>query len=427
MRLFVAFIILLNVIVYGAGDLHAQTDIGIEQYWNNGRPGYNIFELSKRVTEDDALHGFDRHLALTYLYIFGGDLGAAEHQLELAKLSEVTQANQPETVDQIYDAERALLRAGGKYEALADLLAQKDGSNNIWTDYYNEFSRYHQIVTNSTTPYELQNVSTTPSSRIAIQAIVNGVSATLLFDTGGTLSIIQPDLAKSAGISLSAVSVPIRGISFEDSLALTGIDEFSIGDLSFVNTPIMVPTSDDSFIAQNLSREFSGILGMTQLSQFGSVAFIVTEQHVSSLRIEHSNTTIGTPETPSNLMIRSDKLFARLLLDGHIYSCLVDTGSPFTAISETIFEKHKTNMELKKVRPRKAKRRGLTGAHSNRPAFVESLQVEVSGELFSLTDIELVDSNKRPPDYCLLGLDSIIEAGGATIDFSKLSIKLGGS
>lgn len=411
-------------LIAGSFSVYAQDDIGIQHYWSDGQPGFNIFQLRERLKTDKSLSDFQRHLALTYLHIYALDFDKADAAFTLAQEDISEEEVEEEINKQIYDVSKTLLRAKKSYGQLAELYADVEGQDNIWANYYSKLSSYTSSLKRQSKQYEVKNLASDPAKKVTIQSINNDHSVELLFDTGGFLSIIQPKEAKAANIIVSDVSLPIAGVGFEESLTLAQVKTLAIGGVTQKDTPILVPHSETSIMSSHVLGELDGLLGMQQISKLGRVSLIVENATVSSLRFDFPSIE-EVNDIPQNLLIRENKLIAEIKIDNQIYSCLLDTGSPITILSEDIYKRHKASNALKRISSKAASYKGLSGYFSKKPAFLERLDIEIAGEIVQFSNVELVDFKGRP-DYCFIGLDSIIKAGGATIDVSNLMISFGG-
>lgn len=418
-------IILTGALFFGSSVVHAQDDIGIERYWRDGRPSFNIFQLREHLKKDESLSDIQRHLARTYLHIYALDFDKAEAELALAKEKISGQEVNQDINDQIYDISRNLLLAKGSYGELAELYSEVEGQDRELAKFYSKLSSFNSSTKRQSKPYELSNVASDPGKRIVIKSTINGHQGELLFDTGAVQSSIQIGTAKAANVEVSDVSITSTGVGFTESLVVANLNGLAIGPVTQNDLPTLVPDSDTSVTSVHLFGELGvdGLIGVEQISKLGRFSLIVSDDTVSSLRFDFPSKE-EISDIPQNLLIRENKLIAEIKIDGQPYSCLVDTGSPVTFLSERIYERHKKSTALKRLSPKAARRKGLTGYYK-KPAFLERLDVEIADRNVHFSNIELIDTKGKWPDYCFIGLPSIIQAGGATIDISNRIITFG--
>lgn len=416
-------IILTGALIFGSSVVHAQDDIGIERYWRDGRPSFNIFQLREHLKKDESLSDIQRHLARTYLHIYALDFDKAEAELALAKEKISGQEVNQDINDQIYDISRDLLLAKGSYGELTELYAEVEGQDSELAKFYSKLSSFNPSTKRQSEPYELSNIASEPNKRITIKSTINGQHGELLLDTGGLNLFIRHGLAKAANAERSDVSRTIAFVGLKDTYSIAGINTLEIGPVTLKDIPTMVPQSDTSPASVRLLDKFDGLIGFDHISKLGRFSLIVSDDTVSSLRFDFPSKE-EISDIPQNLLIRQNKLIAEIKIDGQPYSCLVDTGSPVTFLSERIYERHKKSTALKRLSPKAARRKGLTGYYK-KPAFLERLDVEIADRTVQFSNIELVDTKGTWPDYCFIGLPSIIQAGGATIDISNRIITFG--
>ena len=112
----------------------------------------------------------------------------------------------------------------------------------------------------STVAFRLSN------NLIIVEASINGVSASMILDTGAGRTVISQTKARSIGLSEGRESCTGRGAGGEVEMASANIDSLAIGSMS--KHDFTSVTMDMSDLHEQLESEVHGIIGFDFLSEF---------------------------------------------------------------------------------------------------------------------------------------------------------------
>lgn len=420
----IAFTVLLIAAIWLGGGYAASAQTGkAEPEWRVlATQAADIFDLRRKFEAGDILTEAGRHYVGVYLAMTNHDFELAEARLAAA-----------ESFADTFDEDTFSRSMGGfKIQFLlerGDLAAAIDileSRNELGAANYIEIlklKRDHPVqVETPQEAYKLVNSATTPN-RIFIDGAINGQPVPLLFDTGGENTLLVPTIGQPLlDLALTNITSENQGIGdlrFSATFGLAGT--LQIGAVTFQDTVVTVLNGENPF--RTHANNENWIFGFSEIQHLGEkLAFHVVDGRVDHLIVEPDNVPRFTDE-PNNMARLRDKLVTELVIDGESYACIFDTGAIVSTISQTIFDRHKDALNLKRLSRREVRRRRLRRRPPNGWRYVDSLPITL-GERQMTLDNTIVRT-KTDRDHCLLGLDTVLAAGGATIDIANLHLTLG--
>lgn len=410
---FAALCLILGVCSAGA---MAQSGSQDANDWIELRADQNIFALREALETDLDVSDGVRALAVAYIGAFSRDFEIANQRLDYAY--RYAQARGDNTfaryVDQVEDI---LLREQGRFQALASRLKRGPEAGGAWQQ---RVAFWSDTLTSSyigAPEFTLKNISP-DDGRIILRASFSDVGGTLLFDTGAEGSLLSSNYAAKYDAERSGVNFSMLTIDGPRETELARIPDLVVGAARFGKVAVGIQDQTDGVIGFFLNKGATGIMGFPLISRFGKIDFHVEGDRVETLTF-HRPTKRARGGDP-NVMMREDKPYVKVRLNGETYSCIFDTGAPRSLFSSAIVDRHKRALDLDILSDAQAKKHGL----GRKARYLASVPIRAGHREIELTHVHMVEARG---DFCLVGLDAVIKAGGAQLDINNLSLSFGES
>lgn len=391
--------------------------------WEWLRGQRNIFALREALETNLPVSDGVRALGIAYVSASLRDFRAAYEYVGYAR--NYAQARQDADFMQVVtDIEQTVMREQGRFQALAAHLSRGPETGSVWQ---RMVSFRAETLTSSylkAPEFKLKNISP-DDGRLIVPAQIGGAAGTLLFDTGAESTLLSDTYAEESGAERSGITFNMLTVDGPRITELARLDSLGLGAARFGGVTIGVQKQRDGVIGFFLNEGATGILGFPLLSRFGEMQF-----HVTGERIEH--VTLRRPAGQGdhlsdrpNVMIREDKPYLHISLDGQTYSCIFDTGAPRSVFSSVIIARHENSLSLETLTLRETKRAGLLWQEGRRIDYVKSIPVRVGHREVSLQNVQVLEGGGPAADFCVIGLDAVIASGGARLSLDNLQFYLG--
>ena len=358
-------------------------------------------EAAKRHAQTIKSPKFDKILAsLTYLYYLDSE--------DYAGL--ISWAKEPETTLRLisnneadFETEREIFLANA--EKNAQLLSS------------------FQNVQSQGDNFRLENISNR-HDRVTLRAKIGQYDANLLLDTGAGNVSLGKSLRERVGEEFTVLIANTTGGTAGNRTFKTDtgkLGNLTIGGVTFTDITATVMHSELNEIWSGTGN-IEGLLGLRQILQLGeSIIFDVDGNRVESLDItQTASSTFKENQLTPNVGVITSKSIIDLNFGGRTYSCLFDTGAPFTTISQNLYDDNPKSVFGKKL-SKKAKRRANL---PRRNKFIQVKQpIDIGGYKVGLKRIGIFPEGTK--SNCYVGLDSIVAAGGATFNTKTRHLSFG--
>ena len=161
------------------------------------------------------------------------------------------------------------------------------------------------------------------------------------------------------------------------------------------------------------------LLGLRDLVRFESLTFIVNGDQITHIQ-RSAQKPVTKKEGPSNLYYDGGRLWIRTVINKKTYTCRFDNAGGGTLISTSMFDRVQSDLELKEG-PEKRLRSLRRRPEDLRT--IKALPITVAGKDLVLNDVFIRNFDFN--DYCYIGTDAIIAAGGLTLDFVNMQAVFG--
>lgn len=268
-------------------------------------------------------------------------------------------------------------------------------------------------------PLILKNVSKKSfPNRLTIETKANGRDSNLIFDTGGDTTSYGEQFGQKAKFFISEFETKHKtSVERIYTTKLGFIDTLKLGSISLKNVHVsLTPFKPNEFWCDGKNKEnFDGLLGFDEIKKLGDrISFAVKNDRVDHIIIENyspDETIIDENsdiETKIILGAHASKPYVNLKIEGQSYACLWDTGWDVTTLSKTMYDKH-----ADVITPKVPASNTITGRLE---------QAVVAGKSLP-HDIRFMDTSRE--SFCVVGLNAMIEAGGATWDVKNARLNFG--
>ena len=173
-----------------------------------------------------------------------------------------------------------------------------------------------------------------------------------------------------------------------------------------------------------LNEGATGILGFPLISRLGEVSFQVDGTRVTNVSVRRQEGEQQSHTKP-NMMIRDDKPYIRVTVDGAVYSCIFDTGAPRSLFSREIIARHSDALGFEVLSRRQARAAGLHTGKGAGVRYIKRVPARAGYRELDLQNVQVLDAGGPASDFCLIGLDAVISSGGARMDMQALQIRFG--
>lgn len=400
----------------------AQSTLRDVDDWAALKDGHNIFALRDKLEGSLPVSDGVRALSIAYIGAFSQDFDIANQNLNYAR-NYASARRDHAFAREVQKIEHILLREQGRYDALSAALqagAQKGGMwqrmVSFWADTKTSARAQQQNFT-------IENISP-DDARIVLPATLAGKAGTVLFDSGAEGSLLSATYAKKYNTEKTDINFSMLTVDGPRNTELASLQRLSLGAMEFENIPVGIQKQTDGVIGFFLNKGATGILGWPLIGQFGSVDFRVHGSRVEALSFKASTGRQGTIDKP-NIMIRADKPYIKVDVEGATYACIFDTGSPRSIFSSAIVARHERALGLSYLSGREEKQLGLYRKNAGAERYLASFPVRAGHREVSLEFPQILAEGGGPSEFCLIGLDAVINSGGARLDIDDLQLRFG--
>jgi|GEM_PF-5521953 len=406
----------------GSGYSMAQTVSVDAEDWDVLKGRRNIFALRRALETGVPASDGVRALGVAYIGAFSRDFEIAEQNLTFAHNYAAARGDRAfaREVDKV---ERILLREQGAYKALGDRLAQGPEKGSLWQRMVGFWAETSTRVRPGRARFALENISP-DDGRIVLLATFGDRAGNLLFDTGAQSSLLSRHYANEYKVRLSDINYRMLTVDGERSTQLARLDLLKLGAMQFENISLGVQNQSDGVIGFFLNKGATGILGFPEIAHFGVIDFAVSGIRVETVRFGTAQGRTGARGEP-NMMIREDKPYIKVEIEDEVYSCIFDTGSPRSIFSRAIIARHEDRLGLSYLSAREAKQVGLSHPGLQKTDYIASLPVYAGQRDMGLEFVQVTDGGGPASDFCLIGLDAVINSGGGRMDMDSLQVQFG--
>ena len=269
--------------------------------------------------------------------------------------------------------------------------------------------------------FSLDNISP-DDARVILAVSFGDASGTMLVDSGAEGSLLSPEFAKKYGATGSDVNFSMLTIDGPRWTELATIPNLTFGAAQFDEIPVGIQNQVDGVIGFFLNQGATGIMGFPILSRFGRIDFHVGASRVNSLTFHRPRDQVRKGKNP-NIMIREEKPYLRIKLEGQTYSCIFDTGAPRSLFSSKIIDRHKTALAIDVLSDKDVRERSLGGR--GKAEYIDALTFRAGHREIVLDNVHMVEASPADSEFCLIGMDAVINAGGARFDIDNLHLFFG--
>ena len=390
--------------------------------WDQLRGRRNIFALRNELETNLPVSDGVRALGVAYIGAFSRDFDTANENLGFARNYATARGDDAfgEAVDNV---EQILMREQGRYQALSARLERSAQAGSTWQRMVAFRAAALTSAYIGVQEFSLQNISP-DDARIIVPAQLGGVAGTLLFDSGAESSLLSGHYAQRYGAEPAGVNYSMLTADGPRTTELARLSSLELGAARFGNVSLGVQTQTNGVIGFFLNEGATGILGFPIISRFGAVDFKVVGTRVEKVVLRRPIAGRRAPEKP-NMMIREDKPYIKVTLEGETYSCIFDTGAPRSVFSSTIIARHEAGLSLEALSRRDTKKAGLLWGDGAGVRYIADLPMRAGHREISLQNVQMIEGGGPASDFCVVGLDAVISSGGARMDMTNLQISFG--
>ena len=360
----------------------------------------NFFTARERFNNRNDLSEFSRYLILAHFATFSNQLDDAERYLQMSKKSWQEQDGPDDFLLTSSLVEYRLLERQEKFKQLLEseqkfpkgmfLPARKS-----WFEVVSKADEVFPSV--SSLQHPVANL-VDDDERVGIEVNFGDKTTQMIIDTGAAPTVLYTNDNDPVSLIRTGTRLPLGRASGQGLAEVAILNEMDIAGNVFINTPIYLPDQDNNSRRNANSRESVGFLGFRELSRMGGLTLEVHGESVS-------NVIFGTSELGSrpnghpNMYIQNLKPYIRTRIGTETYSCLFDTGAGFSVIGSQIFTTHKKEQSWRKRRNQR----------------IGTLHFQAGERDIRVSSVRLFEH--VAPDFCVIGLDAVIAAGGVQLDF----------
>jgi len=242
-----------------------------------------------------------------------------------------------------------------------------------------------------------------------------GAETTFFDDKSDNINLIKSD------INVTMYTLYTSGITNQ----LSKLPHIKIKQLEIDNLRTLLVKHDH--FNHLLEKDISGYLGSDIIDKIGGVRFWADDYIISNAQLLRPEYKKLNP-LKGNLLTYYRQPHVKVSIGDEVYSCVFDTGATKSYITKPIYKKHKKELDLKLISGKKLDKKSYNRDYLSRPFedrnYLIKLPVKTGGVNIILQRVVVSDSNKFPGD-CLIGLDAVLEAGGAKLDFVNYEFELG--
>lgn len=390
--------------------------------WDNLRGRRNIFALRQVLAADAPVSDGVRALGMAYIGAFSRDFERAQQNLDHARHYAITRGDTAFLRD-VEEIAQVLLRERGQYHTLAAQLSQSQTGGTIWQRMVSFWAEMPTSFFMGVPAFSLPNISP-DDARIIVPVQFGGVAGTMLLDTGAESSLLSAHYADRYGALPSGVRFSMLTVDGPRVTQLARLSSLELGPARFGAVNLGVQTQSDGVIGFFLNEGATGILGFPLLARFGEIDFQVEHNRVARVTLRRPLAMGSSNDTP-NMMIREDKPYIHVTVEGETYSCIFDTGAPRSLFSGTIIARHQKNLRLEDLSLREAKKAGLFWEGTASMRHIRRLPIRAGHREISLENVQVLEGGGPASDFCLVGLDAVIASGGARMNMQALQLHFG--
>lgn len=390
--------------------------------WDALKGRRNIFALRRALETGVPASDGVRALGVAYIGAFSRDFEIAEQNLTFAHNYAAARGDRA-LAREVDKVERVLLREQGAYKALGRRLAQGPKKGSPWQRMVNFWAETPTRSRASQTSFVLENISP-DDGRIVLPVSFGQSAGNLLFDTGAQSSLLSRHYAEVFKARPSDINYRMLTVDGERKTQLARLETLKLGAMEFENLSVGVQGQSDGVIGFFLNKGATGILGFPEIAHFGVIDFAVSGIRVETVRFGVAQGRTGARGEP-NMMIREDKPYIKVEIEDAVYSCIFDTGSPRSIFSRTIIARHEDRLGLSYLSVREAKQVGLSHPGGQKADYIASLPVYTGHRDMGLEFVQVTDGGGPSFDFCLIGLDAVINSGGGRMDMDSLQVHFG--
>ena len=415
---------MLACLILGMGPLNAAAQTGSQDAddWDELRGRRNIFAVRDALDADLPVSDAVRALGQAYIGAFSHDFQTAHQALGYASnyaqvRGDGAFAAEVDRVAQI------LMRQQGRYQALANHLSRGPENGTVQHQMVMYKADLYTSAYIGAGEFTLENISP-DDARIVVGANFNGTPGTVLFDTGAETSLLSDQYAEDYSAQPSGVYFNMLTVDGPRYTQLASLNSLEIGAAKFGGVPLGVQTQKEGVIGFFLNEGATGILGFPLISRLGEMEFQVEGTRVERVLVRRQEGKRQSKTRP-NMMIRDDKPYIRVTVDGAVYSCIFDTGAPRSLFSREIIARHSGALGLEMLTRRQARAAGLHTGKGAGVRYVKSVPARAGYHELDLQNVQTLEAGGPASDFCLIGLDAVISSGGARMDMQALQIYFG--
>ena len=416
------FVLACLILGMGVCDSAAQTGSQDADDWNELRGRRNIFALREALDANLPVSDAVRALGEAYIGAFSYDFQVAAQALGYAKTYAKVRRDHA-FAGEVDKVEQILMRQQGRFQALDTHFSRGPENGTIMHQIAAYKAGLFTSIYMAAPEFTLENISP-DNGRIVVGASFNGKAGTLLFDTGAETNLLSDQYADQYDAQLSDISFSMLTVDGPRYTRLARLNSLEVGAAKFGGVPLGVQTQKDGVIGFFLNEGATGILGFSLISRLGKVEFQVEDQRVKQVIVRRQDGKRRVTTKP-NMMVRDDKPYIRVAVDGAVYSCIFDTGAPRSLFSREIIAKHSASLGLEMLSRRRARAAGLHTGKGAGLRYVASVPVRAGHRELDLQNVQVLEGGGPASDFCLIGLDAVIKSGGARMDMQALQIYFG--
>jgi len=263
--------------------------------------------------------------------------------------------------------------------------------------------------------------------RIYVPVQMGSRNINFLLDSGATIStLFNPELENidliDSGIN---IKMYMQGFKLVET-KLSNLIHVKIGQTEIKNLQVLNVT-DGPFDDELRKKEISGLLGSDIIEKFGGVQLSTKNYRITKAEFYTPKDKNIDPLNGNFLRHYRDP-HVKVSIGDKVYTCVFDTGATKSHITLPIYKEHKKALGLKRISGKKLDRREYSRNYLSRPFkdrnYVIELPVKAGGVDFILQRVVVNEVDRFNGD-CLIGLDAVLETGGAKLDFVNYKFELG--
>ena len=398
----------------------AQTGSADADDWAELKSRYNIFALRNALEHHLDVSDGVRSLAVAYVGAFSRDFEIADQRLAHARRyararGDVVLGHSVEGVANV------LLREQGRFQALSERLKGGPHSGGVWEQRVKFWSDALTSAFVDADDFTMTNISP-DGDRIILPVSFGDTGGTMLFDTGAEETLLSSSYADKYHVTPSGIRFSMLTIDGPRDTELGRISDLVFGAARFGGISVGIQTQTDGVIGFYLNKGATGIMGYPLISRFGKIDFFVEGGRVERLTFHRSDERVRDGVEP-NVIVREDKPYVKVRVNGEIYSCIFDTGAPRSLFSSAIINRHAKALGLNVLSKKQARKSGLSAKDNSR--YVQLVPLHAGRRDLELENVYMVETSGSDREFCLIGLDAVIKSGGARFDMDSLKLVFG--